>query len=159
MSCVSLLLGFIDFIVNPTLNILGDVLESILKALEAANKKPNARRIPEEGSGVSSNNNAASNTNENNNNAAAAAQIMKRPWIDNLTVNRERWQTKHDDGKYPAKILSPFLCTASLEYVSKILFTLATIGCLTNKTKIVLHRETVILYYISGDLISHSLSN
>ena len=49
----------------------------------------------------------------------------------------------------PAKIVSPFLCTAPLLYVPKIQFTQATIDCLTtNKTKNVLHNETVILNYI-----------
>ena len=47
---------------------------------------------------------------------------------------------------YPAKILSPFLSTAPLQCVPKILFTQATIDCLTNnKTKDALHNEAVIL--------------
>ena len=46
----------------------------------------------------------------------------------------------------PAKILSPFLPTAPLQYVPKMLFTQATIDCLTtNKTKNALHNEAVIL--------------
>ena len=45
----------------------------------------------------------------------------------------------------PAKILSPYLCTALLQYFPKI--------------KNALHNETVILNYIGGDPISHSLSN
>ena len=61
---------------------------------------------------------------------------------------------------YPPKFYRPFLPTAPLQYVPKILFTQATINLLTaNKTKIVLHNETIILNYISGDLISHGLSN
>ena len=60
----------------------------------------------------------------------------------------------------PANILSPFSRTAPLQYVPKILFTQATIDCLTtNKTKNALHDETVILNYICGGLISHGLSN
>ena len=60
----------------------------------------------------------------------------------------------------PAKILTPFLPIAPLQYVPKILFTHATIDCLTtNKTKNALHKETVILNYIGGDPISHGLSN
>ena len=48
----------------------------------------------------------------------------------------------------PAKILSPFLSTVPLQYVPKMLFTQATIDCLTiNKTKNALHCETVILDY------------
>ena len=60
----------------------------------------------------------------------------------------------------PAKILSPFLPTALLQYVPKIRFTQATIDCLTtNKTMNALHNETVILNYIGGDPISHGLRN
>ena len=48
-----------------------------------------------------------------------------------------------------AKISSPFLSTAPLWYIPKILFTQATIDRLaTNKTKNALHNETVILNYI-----------
>ena len=58
------------------------------------------------------------------------------------------------------ELLSPFLGTAPLQYVPKILFTQTTINCLTtNKTKNYLHNETVILNYNGGDPISHSLSN
>ena len=60
----------------------------------------------------------------------------------------------------PAKILSPFLHTAPLQYAPKIRFTQATIDCLTtNKTKNALHKETIILNHIGGDPISYSLSN
>ena len=59
------------------------------------------------------------------------------------------------------KMLWPFLCTAPLQYVPKILFAQATIGCLTNnKTKNALHKETTIIKnHIGGDPISYSLSN
>ena len=57
-------------------------------------------------------------------------------------------------------MLSPFLPTARLQHVSKILFTPATIDCLTtNLTKNAFHKETVILNYIGDDPISYSLSN
>ena len=60
----------------------------------------------------------------------------------------------------PAKILWPFLSTAPLQYVPKILFTQAIIDCLTiNKTKNAHNDEMVILNYICGDPISRSLSN
>ena len=60
----------------------------------------------------------------------------------------------------PVKILSLFLFTTPLQYVPKILFTPATIDCLTaNKTKNALHKETVILSYIGVDPINHGLSN
>ena len=45
----------------------------------------------------------------------------------------------------PAKILSSFLCTAPLQYIPKILFIQATIGCVTtNETKNALYNETAI---------------
>ena len=60
----------------------------------------------------------------------------------------------------PAKILSPFLCTAPLQYVPKLLFTQATTDCLiADKTKNAFHNEPVILNNICGDPISHGLSN
>ena len=60
----------------------------------------------------------------------------------------------------PAEMFSPFLSTAPLQYVPKMLFTQATIDCLINKkTKNALHKETVILNYIGDDPISHSLIN
>ena len=59
--------------------------------------------------------------------------------------------TNQQEPYYLTKILSPFLSTAPLQYVPKILFTQATIDCLTNnKTKTALHKETVILSYIGG---------
>ena len=55
----------------------------------------------------------------------------------------------------PAKILSPFLPTAPLQYVPKIRFTQATVdGVTTDKTMNAFHNETVILNYIGGDPIS-----
>ena len=60
----------------------------------------------------------------------------------------------------PAKILSPFLPTATLQYVPKIQFTQTTIDCLTNNiTKNACHSEMVNLNYVGGDPISHSLIN
>ena len=60
----------------------------------------------------------------------------------------------------PAKIVSPFLPTAPLQYAPRIRFTRATIDWLTtNKTKNVLHKEMVILNHIGGNPISYRLSN
>ena len=61
---------------------------------------------------------------------------------------------------YPAKMLSPFLATAPLQYVPEIQSTQAIIDCLkTNKTKNGFNSEAIILNYIDGDPISDSLSN
>ena len=60
----------------------------------------------------------------------------------------------------PDQILSPFSCTAPLQYVPKILFAPATIDCFTiNKTENALHSETVMLSYIGRNPITRSLSN
>ena len=57
-------------------------------------------------------------------------------------------------------MLLPFLSTAPLQDVPKILFTRASIDCLiNNKTNNALDSEAVNLSYIGGDLISHGLSN
>ena len=46
----------------------------------------------------------------------------------------------------PVRISSPFLSTAPLQYVPKILFTQATIDCIiNNKSKNALHNKAVIL--------------
>ena len=61
----------------------------------------------------------------------------------------------------PAKILSPFLSTAPIHDAPKMLITQATIDCLiNNKTKNALQNEALlILNYIGGEPIRHSLSN
>ena len=59
-----------------------------------------------------------------------------------------------------AKILTPFLPTALLQYVPKISLSQATTDCLTNNiTKNTLHTETVIFNYLGGYPISHSVGN
>ena len=80
-------------------------------------------------------------------------------WVQHLEVKKNMGKTQFASLSRPAKILSPFLSRASLQYVPKILFTQATIDCLiNNKTENALHKETVILNYIGGDPISHGLS-
>ena len=62
--------------------------------------------------------------------------------------------------RHPTKIVSPFLSTAPLQYVPKMLLTQVTIECfINNKTKNALHNDAVILNYIGRDPISHGLSN
>ena len=72
-------LGFIDFIVNPTLTILGDTLDAILKPLDYG-RKP----VP-----VIIENSVEGTINE---------KKLFRPWIDILVVNKARWTEKHDAG-------------------------------------------------------------
>ncbi len=43
----SLFTGFIDFIVSPTMSVLGDVLEAILRGLEPNKKKQDSDSVKE----------------------------------------------------------------------------------------------------------------
>ena len=72
-------LGFIDFIVHPTLTILGDALDAILKPLDYGGK--HAPIIME--------NSVEATNNE---------KKLFRPWIDILAVNKARWTEKHEAG-------------------------------------------------------------
>ncbi len=77
-----LFLGFIDFIVMPTLTVLGDVLDGLFTCLDIpASRNHHANNIPE---------NATSDHKRN---------TMYRPWTDILIENRLKWQAKHDAGK------------------------------------------------------------
>ena len=70
----------------------------------------------------------------------------KQPRCTKLLFSKKIGHTRPPS--HPAKILSPFLSTAPLQYAPKILFTRATIYCLiNNKTKKALHNEVVILNY------------
>ena len=72
--------GFIDFIVQPTLTILGDALDAILKPLDYGR-----RPLP-----ATAENSAETTSNE---------QKLYRPWIDVLAANKEKWTEKHEAGK------------------------------------------------------------
>ncbi len=78
--------GFIDYIVLPTLSVLGDALDLILSAMDGGNKTTS---VPE---------------NEvTSNGSLKDKKPLLRPWTDILGVNRERWQKKHDSGKQLAR--------------------------------------------------------
>ena len=70
-------LGFIDFIVHPTMNVLGDALDIVLKPFDYG-----GRPVPIE--------NAESATNE---------RSLYRPWTNILAVNKSKWTAKHDAGQ------------------------------------------------------------
>ena len=85
---------------------------------------------------------------------ALAYRTSVRP-IDPSNIGEISAQISH----VPAKILLPFLCTAPLQYVPKMLFTRPTIDYLvSNKTKNPFHNEAVILNYIGGDPISRTVA-
>ena len=71
--------GFIDFIVAPTMTVLGDVLEAIFRSLEAANRTPGSDGQPPH-------------------HASAAAKKLNRPWVDQLGINKAKWAAKNEAG-------------------------------------------------------------
>ena len=73
------LAGFIDFIVAPTMTVLGDVLEAIFRSLEAANRTPGESGPP---------------TSDHK----STAKKLKRPWVDQLGLNKAKWAAKNDAG-------------------------------------------------------------
>jgi hypothetical protein len=74
--------GFIDFIVMPTLTVLGDVMDSLFSCLDIpASRLHNNNNIPE---------NAVLDSKKS---------MLHRPWNDILVENRSKWQAKHDAGE------------------------------------------------------------
>ena len=80
-----MLLGFIDYIVLPTLTVLGDTVDLILSTFDIPHASKNKTTLPEEGS--------------HENNQQKSSKVLFRPWTDILVENREKWQRKHDGGK------------------------------------------------------------
>ena len=74
------LAGFIDFIVAPTMTVLGDVLEAIFRSLEAANRTP------------------GSESTAGQPHHASAAKKLNRPWVDQLGINKAKWAAKNEAG-------------------------------------------------------------
>ena len=73
--------GFIDFIVAPTMTVLGDVLEAIFRSLEAANRTPGSE-----------------SAGQPHHASAAAAKKLNRPWVDQLGINKAKWAAKNEAG-------------------------------------------------------------
>ena len=85
------IVGFIDYIVSPTLTVIGDSLDLILGTLDIP---PNARpaSVPENRQPQSHHSSTGSS------NSASGNNLLNRPWADILTENRAKWQKKHDAG-------------------------------------------------------------
>jgi len=83
-------IGFIDYIVLPTLTVIGDSLDLILGTLDIP---PNARpaSVPE--------NRQSHHPSLSSNASAGNNAVLHRPWADILTENRAKWQKKHDAGE------------------------------------------------------------
>ena len=77
--------GFIDFIVAPTMTVLGDVLEAIFRSLEAANRTPAGSE-------------STAGHGQPPHHASAAAKKLSRPWVDQLGINKAKWAAKNEAG-------------------------------------------------------------
>jgi calcium/calmodulin-dependent 3',5'-cyclic nucleotide phosphodiesterase len=86
-------IGFIDYIVSPTLTVIGDSLDLILGTLDIP---PNARpaSVPENRQQPQSHHSSTASSN-----SASGNNLLNRPWADILTENRAKWQKKHDAGE------------------------------------------------------------
>ena len=86
------IVGFIDYIVSPTLTVIGDSLDLILGTLDIP---PNARpaSVPENRQQPQSHHSSTASSN-----SASGNNLLNRPWADILTENRAKWQKKHDAG-------------------------------------------------------------
>ena len=101
-SCLCYSLGFIDYIVLPTLTVLGDTVDLILSTFDIPHASKNKNTLPEEGS------------NENNQQKSSSSKVLFRPWTDILVENREKWQRKHDGGKLTAALTEQLLLTITI---------------------------------------------
>lgn len=81
-----IVIGFIDYIVLPTLTVLGDGLDLILGTLNIQSNAKQQASVSEDSSGATA--------------SGIGGNILHRPWTDILTENRERWQKKHDAGNF-----------------------------------------------------------
>ena len=90
------IVGFIDYIVSPTLTVIGDSLDLILGTLDIP---PNARPASVPENRQPQHPSLSSNT---------AGNVLHRPWADILTENRAKWQKKHDAGKKYIRFLLTF---------------------------------------------------
>jgi len=86
-------IGFIDYIVSPTLTVIGDSLDLILGTLDIP---PNARpaSVPENRQQPQPHHSSTGSSN-----SASGNNLLNRPWADILTENRAKWQKKHDAGE------------------------------------------------------------
>jgi len=76
-------IGFIDYIVLPTMNVLGDALDLVLSSIDPTLLRSMYTKIQEDDHSSGSRNKV----------------LLHRPWTDILMENREKWQKKHDAGE------------------------------------------------------------
>jgi len=94
--------GFIKFVVEPTLDLLGDVLDSILAQMHAANA---GKATAAENGGVSGSVSGPKQSVSNGPKSSLAYEPINRPWRETLPANKEKWQEY--DAKGERGILPP----------------------------------------------------
>merc|ERR1719361_1432683 len=77
-------IGFIDYIVLPTMNVLGDALDLVLSPIDPTLLRSMYTKIQEDDHSPAGSRNKI---------------LLHRPWTDILMENREKWQKKHDAGE------------------------------------------------------------
>ncbi|CAH1249539.1 PDE1C [Branchiostoma lanceolatum] len=89
-------IGFIDFIVDPTFQVMGDMLEKILTPLapkqlaeEQQQRRASDSRIYQEKEGKQ----------KKPNMVLKSTYQLKRPWQDNLKINKRNWKEKAKKAK------------------------------------------------------------
>ncbi|CAF0802728.1 unnamed protein product [Didymodactylos carnosus] len=112
-------IGFIQYIVEPSFSVMGDMLEKIIKSCDITSapaspvplKSPSPLPSPSPPSSAGSSNESG-NVNEDTNGQVQRPLTtptpttyqtghlpLRRPWEDNLRLNKERWQTSAEEEK------------------------------------------------------------
>ena len=94
------LTGFIDYIVQPTLTVLGDTLDTMMAQLKGEERKPSS----ENGPGMAATKDSASSDASKGQSGSESAPItntdpIHRPWTEILPINRSKWQESADKGE------------------------------------------------------------
>ena len=92
--------GFIDYIVQPTLTVLGDTLDTMMAQLKGEERKPSS----ENGPGMAATKDSASGDASKGQSGSESAPItntdpIHRPWTEILPINRSKWQESADKGE------------------------------------------------------------
>lgn len=96
--------GFIDYIVQPTLTVLGDVLDAIMAQLNAgANRGRPAAPPLENGTKEVADKDGKGAAALDSSAASASSSVgdskINRPWDETLPINKAKWQLSHDKGE------------------------------------------------------------
>ena len=90
--------GFIDYIVQPTLTVLGDTLDTMMAQLKGEERKPSSENGP--GMAATKDPSDASKGQSGSESAPITnTDPIHRPWTEILPINRSKWQESADKGE------------------------------------------------------------